>query len=170
VTPRYFYESFSSREELLAEIYEQLSAELLGAVSKMLGTTEGINVDIPIAADVTAFFHGLLDDPRRARIICIEVAGENPTLERRRQGILHDFADLISAGATQRVRGSETPPGAFDMVALAIVGGIYQVVVDWLSGFITAPIEEIADEMTSFIRDALAGVSLRRSGRPTMPR
>jgi hypothetical protein len=56
------------------------------------------------------------------------------------------------------------------MVALAIVGGIYQVVVDWLSGFITAPIEEIADEMTSFIRDALAGVSLRRSGRPTMPR
>ena len=42
--------------------------------------------------------------------------------------------------------------------------------VDWISGLIDIEIESMIDEVSAFIRDALAGVSVRRIGEPAFPR
>jgi len=170
VTPRYFYESFSSREELLREIYDRTAVDTLAKVSSAIGSASGEDVDTLISAGVRALFHCMLDDPKVARIFCIEAVGISPALELRRRKVLHQFAEVLSNQATIKVDNPKLGAGTYDLVSLAIVGGIYELVVDWISGRIDTEIDALVDELTAFIRDALTGVSIRRIGGPAFPR
>jgi AcrR family transcriptional regulator len=170
VTPRYFYESFSSREELLREIYDQIATDTLEQVASVVRSASDEDVDTLIFKGVGTLFHCMLDDPRIARIFCIEAVGVSPALELRRRQVLHQFAAIISSQATVKVDNPELGAGTYDLVALAVVGGIYELVVDSISGLIDTEIEPLVDEVTAFVRDALTGVSIRRIGEPAFPR
>ena len=170
VTPRYFYESFSSREDLLREIYDDIAHDTLDRVVSVIDDAQGEDVDTLISKGVGTLFHCMLDDPRLARIFCIEAVGVSPALELRRRQVLHEFAVLISSQATVKVDNPALGAGTYDLVALAVVGGIYELVVDWISGLIDTEIDSLVDEVTAFIRDALTGVSVRQIGQPAFPR
>jgi|SRR5271165_1678111 len=170
VTPRYFYESFSSREELLRAIYDRIASDTLEQVTSEIESARGEEVDTLIKKGVSTLLRCMLDDPRVARIFCIEAVGVSPALELRRREVLHQFAMVISNQATVKVDNPKLGAGTYDLVALAVVGGIYELVVDWISGLIDIEIESMIDEVSAFIRDALAGVSVRRIGEPAFPR
>lgn len=140
LTQRYFYESFSEREALLDAVYRfcveeartGITTAALGYLAEIPEVMAGEPIPdehMPGLANVTfgAFLHQLTFDPRRARIIFIEVVGVSPALERLRIGAIHDWADLILSFTAPTER--ESPRRR--LAAIGLVGAITQLLVDW---------------------------------------
>lgn len=143
VTPRHFYEEFGGREALLVAVFDEVVDWVREAVAAALAAAP----DEPIArvrAGVGAFLHALLDDPRRARVVCVEVVGVSREVEAHRRGVLHEFAALVTSEAQRLAEGR----GDFSLAALALVGGTNELVVEWVVGGDRRPIDDLADEIT----------------------
>jgi AcrR family transcriptional regulator len=132
VIPRYFYESFGSREELLTEVFsrvvEQTHARVVNAIA---GAPED-----PLertGAALSAFLHAYLDDPRAGRIACLEVGGVSPALERLRWTEMRRFAAIVEANCNELARRGLLPKRDFRMSSIALAGATNQLVIDFLS-------------------------------------
>lgn len=142
LTERYFYESFTDRESCLTELYsdlvDQMRAATLAAVE-----SAGPDVDARAQAGLRAFIGYLTDDPRRARVVLTEVVGVSFDMEQRRHRVLRDFADIVAAiwaasraePLTQKERST----------AVALVGGVNHLLVDWLMTGSTQRPGDLAD-------------------------
>lgn len=143
VTPRHFYEEFGGREALLVAVFD----EIVGWVNEAVSAALAAAPDDPVArvrAGLGAFLHALLDDPRRARVACVEIVGVSREVEAHRRGVLHDFAALVTGEAHRLSQGR----GDFSLAALALVGGTNELVVEWVVGKSRQPIDELADDIT----------------------
>jgi AcrR family transcriptional regulator len=143
LTERYFYEAFSDREGLLAAIYDQLIADALTATVAAL---DGAPADrrAQTEASLTAFARTVTRDPRRARIQQIEVVGVSDALEQRRRGAMHTFATLIAErGRSFRAAGAE--PAGLDpaVLALGLVGGVNEQLIDFVQGRLDLTLDEL---------------------------
>lgn len=140
LTQRYFYESFSDREALLDAVYRYCVEELQSATTtaaveylqQFPEIADGGAIDptrIPGLARTAfgAFLRTLTVDPRRARVILIEVVGVSPALEQLRIGAIHQWADLIIGFAGTRGADSARQK----LAAIGLVGAITQLLVDW---------------------------------------
>ncbi|MBF6149591.1 TetR/AcrR family transcriptional regulator [Nocardia nova] len=129
VTERYFYESFPNKEVCLAALYDTLSEAMRDATAAALAQA-GPDLDALTAAGLRAFIRYLTDDPRRARVVLIEVVGVSPDMEQRRHRVLRDFVDTVmatwAAESTRALARSER------LTATALVGGVNHLLVDWL--------------------------------------
>lgn len=134
VTARHFYEEFGSREGLLTAVYDEIIADGSAAVTAALAATS-TDQEARTRAGVGAFVHHLLDDPRRARIACLEVVGVSPDLERHRRSVLHLFATVVEGqaaeiGIVERLPEADRP---FSTITLALVGGVNELFIEWLT-------------------------------------
>ncbi|GAC57749.1 putative TetR family transcriptional regulator [Gordonia hirsuta DSM 44140 = NBRC 16056] len=140
LTQRYFYESFSDREALLDAVYRSCvealrTATATAAADYLAGVPDAVDGGAVAPEHVPglarAAFSGFLDtltvDPRRARIILIEVVGVSPALEQLRLGAIHDWADLILVFASGQVE----PSPHHRLAAIGLVGAFTQLLVDW---------------------------------------
>lgn len=142
LTERYFYESFSDRESCLSALYSDLVDGMRAATVSALAAA-GDDVDDQARAGLNAFIGYLTDDPRRARVVLIEVVGVSPALEERRHAVLRGFADIVTTSwAAARTEPLEPKHRS---TAVALVGGVNHLLVDWLmSGRPQSP-AELAD-------------------------
>lgn len=129
VTERHFYESFPKREVCLAALYDSLSEAMRTVTAEALARTE-LDLDALTAAGLEAFIRYLTDDPRRARVVLIEVVGVSPDMEQRRHRVLRDFVDTVMA--TWAADGNRTLTRSERLAATALVGGVNHLLVDWL--------------------------------------
>ncbi|ALG86458.1 TetR/AcrR family transcriptional regulator [Gordonia phthalatica] len=150
LTQRYFYESFPDRVALLAAVYQhcvdEARADTLQAAAAVL---QRMNVtDGPIPREVIpalaeealgGFIKNIVDDPRRARVILIEVVAVAPEIEKLRLGAIHDWADLIGGFAG----GGEPLTPTQRLGAIGLVGALTQLLVDWQMA-LTNPVSESA--------------------------
>lgn len=140
LTQRYFYESFRDREDLLDAVYRSCVATLreatvaaaTGYLAQVGESTDRSGVpEAHIAALARTAFGAFLDtltvDPRRARVILIEVVGVSPALEQLRLGAIHAWAELILSFLTPA--SDDSPRHA--LAAIGLVGAITQLLVDW---------------------------------------
>lgn len=140
LTERYFYESFTDREDCLATLYDELVSCLRAATTAAIeaarttpaesSDAQGQNVDRVTAAALDAFVRHLADDPRRARVVLIEVVGVSEAMERRRHRVLREFTDVVTAV------WADTDPATLPphprLTATALAGGVNHLLVDWL--------------------------------------
>lgn len=143
VTPRHFYDEFGGREALLVAVFD----EIVGWVTEAVGAALAAAPEDPVArvrAGVGAFLHAMLDDPRRARVACVEIVGVSPEVEAHRRTVLHEFAALITGEAARLAGGRRD----FSLAALALVGGTNELVVEWVVGDRRLPIDELVEEVT----------------------
>ncbi|WP_280478928.1 TetR/AcrR family transcriptional regulator [Nocardia asiatica] len=129
VTERYFYESFANQEFCLAALYDNL-AEAMRAETVTALEQADPDLDALTAAGLEAFIGYLTSDPRRARVVLIEVVGVSPDMEQRRHRVLRDFVDTVMA-----VWATESPRSLTRgqrLTATALVGGVNHLLVDWL--------------------------------------
>ncbi|MFD4456832.1 TetR/AcrR family transcriptional regulator [Nocardia sp. NPDC058480] len=126
VTERYFYESFPNREVCLAALYDNLAEAMRAATITALQQAEP-DLDVLTAAGLDGFIGYLTSDPRRARVVLIEVVGVSPDMEQRRHRVLRDFVDTVTATWM-----TGTPARAQRLTATALVGGVNHLLVDWL--------------------------------------
>ncbi|MCM3896349.1 MULTISPECIES: TetR/AcrR family transcriptional regulator [Gordonia] len=150
LTQRYFYESFSDRNALLAAVYEHCVDVCRTAVGESL-------LQVPDASNVApreqrlaqltrvaldALLERLTGDRRMARVILVEVVGVDASLERLRMDAIHAWAQL----AIDIAFDDEQPPARFQLAAVGLIGALTQLLVDWyIATDAGAPAADVSD-------------------------
>jgi AcrR family transcriptional regulator len=156
---RYFYESFSSREELLFEVYQRTVAEVAVAVIEATAREQTVEGQARSGIDVS--WRLLTGDRRKARVILLEVVGVSERIERARRENRHAFADIIARNALS-VAGEEIELRLDPVLtARALMGASMELLGDWIHGYVAASTEEIVEHLTS-IYTAVAESSVVR--------
>jgi len=151
VTARHFYEEFGSREGLLTALYDEIVVATLDKVAAAVAAAPRDDALAMARAGMLAFVHGMLDDPRRARVQCLEVVGVSPTLESHRREVLHLYADLVSeqSRALGLGNGGDGRERQRTAASIALVGGTNELMIEWLTdnGKYQATIDELIDDL-----------------------
>jgi AcrR family transcriptional regulator len=162
LTTRNFYEHFRDQEALLRAVYDRTVVEATTAVLAALDAA-GTDPRDRVQQGVGAFVHTMLDDPRRARIMCLQVVGVSDELERHRRNVLHRFADLLAAEARRTAEAGFIPRRrSYHVGSLALVGGVNELLVDWLHADEPLPIDRLVAEIVQLLLAAAAGPPDRR--------
>ncbi|MCK1796447.1 TetR/AcrR family transcriptional regulator [Streptomyces sp. XM4193] len=126
LTERYFYEAVRDREELLAVVYEELVQEVQTATFAAVAEA-GPEMEDQVTAGLGTFVRVLSEDPRKARVILVEVVGASTRLENRRHRVIHEFADFIAD--LGKTHAPEKDRQWLGMIAVALVGGVNELLV-----------------------------------------
>lgn len=133
LNPRYFYEEFRSREALLAAVYDR-HIEIV--TTTVLGAIEHAPLD-PLARielGLRAFLDAIAADQRAARINYFEIVGVSPMLERKRRDVLRAYAEMIAQQIAEIAASRPLPLRDYRLAAVALVGAVDGLLIDWLSG------------------------------------
>jgi AcrR family transcriptional regulator len=138
-----FYEEFPSREALLLEVATDIVAEGARAVEQALITAPR-DLQARARAGLTAYVEYLTEDPRRVRIAYHEI--RVAPLERERQFASVAFASLVSAQVEELGIGG--PPRDSLLLALALTGGVGELLNYWTNAVDKPPTVRLVDELT----------------------
>lgn len=146
INSRYFYESFSSREDLLFAVYERIVIEIVARTTE--ATTNLGTVKEQARAGLRAGWTILTEDRRKARVIALEVVGVSDRLERMRRDTRHALADLTAKNALSL--GDAGMRLRLDPVltARSLIGGVVEILVDWINEDLDASADEIVEHFT----------------------
>lgn len=156
---RYFYESFSSREDLLYAVYQRIVSDIFTrARDAMAGedTLEG-----QARAGLRAAWTAVTDDRRKARIVALEVVGVSERLERLRRETRQALAQLTADNALALAGGVRL---RLDPVLTTrfLLGGVVEVLLEWISGDLDASTDDVVEHFTAlFTAAARAAVAER---------
>ena len=144
LNPRYFYESFADRDELLVAVYDHqvllLGTELLEQIQAAGGDPEAVS-----RAGVETVCRWVAADPRRAKVLYSEALG-NEALARRRMESMRSVSDFIGTWALQH---HGPPPAGERIGAIAtsiLVGGMSELLTAWLDGRIDVGLDQLIDD------------------------
>jgi AcrR family transcriptional regulator len=126
LTERYFYESFSDRDEFVRAVYDDVCARAMAALT---------TVDSPRAA-VERFVALMVDDPTRGRVLLLAPAVE-PVLTRSGAEWMPSFIELLQHKLTRI-----TDPALATMVATGLIGALSALFTAYLNGRLTATREQ----------------------------
>ena len=165
VAPIHFYEEYAGREALLEAVYDEIMAATRAEVDAAAARA-ATDLRSRSRVGLEAFCHALLDDPRRARVQCLEVVGVSPAMEaRRHEGLLRYATMLVDffvvSNADARPTGPQTEPWAgggeraaidalpaLRTLAVALVGGVNEALIDWLLEPAGRPISSLVDTLS----------------------
>jgi AcrR family transcriptional regulator len=142
---RYFYESFSSREDLLRSIYQRIVTEIFTrATEAAAGET---TIEGQARATLRAAWTAVTEDRRKARIVALEVVGVSERLERLRHETRHALAQLSADNALSLAGGVRL---RLDPVLTArfLIGGVVEVLLEWINGDLNASTDEVVEHFT----------------------
>jgi AcrR family transcriptional regulator len=158
VNSRYFYESFSSREDLLYRVYTDIVSDIFTRASEAVGQEN--TLEAQARAGLRAAWLAVTEDRRKARIVAIEVVGVSERLERLRHETRQALAQMTADNAL-----SLAGPGArlrLDPVLTArfLMGGVVEVLHEWINGDLDTATDDVVEHFTVlFTAAALAAVA-----------
>jgi AcrR family transcriptional regulator len=156
VTARHMYEHFDSREALLRAVYDDIVGEAQRAVLRALAGAA--TAEERASAGVAAFVRSYLDDPRRARIACIEAIGVSAAFERHRRSVIHAFAALIEAQARAlAAEGAVSGAQNLELAGIALAGAVNELMSDWITRRDRAPIDTFTRQIVEFFLAVMKG-------------
>jgi len=167
LNPRYFYESFADIDALLVAVYDFVAAGLAEAVARAPIASATSPVDatrIGMAAIV-----GFIDeDRRRARVLYVEALG-NEALARHRLAMDRVAVATIEQ---QAIEASGTWPQGervSQVGAAMLVGGLSEVLRDWIDGRIDVTREQLVDDLAVLsmaLGETTEKIARRRAKKP----
>ncbi|ROZ44396.1 TetR/AcrR family transcriptional regulator [Rhodococcus sp. WS3] len=146
LTERYFYESFTSRDELLQKVLDKIADEIRDAGLAALRASTG-TLEQRVRNAIASFVTLLTDDPRKGRVAMIESAAYEP-LRAHRRAVLHGFAQMVADEATRMYGDRAWPPHQGQINGLLFVGGLAELVTAWLNEEISITPKEIVEAAT----------------------
>jgi AcrR family transcriptional regulator len=129
LTERYFYESFSDRDEFVRAVYDDVCARAMSAL--MSATTPREAVERFVAL--------MVDDPVRGRVLLLAPEVE-PVLVRSGAEWMPSFIDLL-----QRKLTRIGDPARQNMIATSLIGGLTALFTAYLDGRLAATREQFID-------------------------
>ena len=155
---RYFYESFTSREDLLYHVYLDIVSGIATQAAEALADEPTIEGQARSA--LRAGWVALTDDPRKARIVALEVVGVSDRLEQLRRDTRHALADITVTRAL--AVASDDIQLRLDPVLTSrfLIGGVVEVLIEWIHGDVDASVDELIEHFTRlFTAAAYAAVA-----------
>jgi AcrR family transcriptional regulator len=155
---RYFYESFTSREDLLYHVYLDIVSGIAIQAAEALADEQTIEGQARSA--LRAGWVALTEDPRKARIVALEVVGVSDRLEQLRRDTRHALADITVTRAL--AVASDDVQLRLDPVLTSrfLIGGVVEVLTEWIHGDVQASVDELIEHFTRlFTAAAYAAVS-----------
>lgn len=148
LSPRYFYESFTDRSELLTAVYDRVETELLtrlAATSTAADTHTTVRSALEICA---AYFE---EDPRRARVLLREPLTDD-TLRRHSADRLPIFLRMVLPTLGDEVN-SLVPADEESLIisATALSGALVALYVDWVDNRLPVPRDRLVDAATEIV-------------------
>lgn len=132
VTARHFYAIYPSREALLTDLYDRILQDLREAALVAIHAPEqSFEEKIPRA--MQALITHYLADSRLARVGVLESVGVSAAMEKRRRAAIHDMAGVIEGFVNAMVSRGELPAHNYHLVCVALVGGINELLAEWLT-------------------------------------
>src|ERR1700733_6254619 len=129
LTERYFYESFSDRDEFVRAVYDDVCTRAMAAL---------LSASTPREA-VERFVALMVDDPVRGRVLLLAPAVE-PVLVRSGAQWMPNFIDLLQDKLTQI-----GDPVRQKMIATSLIGGLSALFTASLDGKMAATREQFID-------------------------
>jgi AcrR family transcriptional regulator len=155
VTTRHFYQVFSSREELLLAVYNQITEELqVSLFSAMEAERQGLQEKMQQV--IQALVNNYLTDSRRAQIGVLEVVGASAIVEKRRREVIHGIAIHLEQFMNALAAENQLPQRNYHWLAVALVGGINELMAEWLMNQ-SLSLEQLTDEIFYLINMFMAG-------------
>ncbi len=149
LTPRYFYESFDSIEELAAAVFEHVVA---GAATAVAAALEAAPPDphTRSRATVEAFISFAVDDPRRARVLFVEAAASE-ALREQRAAALRTFAELAAAQGRELYGSAPGSESLSATVSYMVAGGMAELLLAWTRGEIDSTREQLVADAADLL-------------------
>lgn len=135
LTERYFYESFTDRDEFVRAVYDDVCAAAMKAL---------MSSETPRDA-VEAFVTLMVDDPSRGRVLLLAPERE-PVLTKSGAEWMPSFIALLQHKLTEI-----TDPALQAMVATGLVGALTALFTAYLNGRLTATREQFVDYCTDML-------------------
>lgn len=165
VTTRHFYEEFSSREALLVAVYETVISQTRTAILAALQDPTPAPQQ-RIASAIRAFVHSYTDDPRYARIACIEVVGVSEDMARRRRTVIHEFAQVVEGYANHLAQTGVLPARNYHLPGVAMIGAVNELMSEWLTVDHPPSIKELTEELLQLFDAVIGGAQLLMQDQP----
>ncbi|HXB15217.1 MAG TPA: TetR/AcrR family transcriptional regulator [Solirubrobacteraceae bacterium] len=147
VNSRYFYESFTDREDLLFAVYQRLVTDIVKSTTE--ATAGASTIEEQARAGLQAGWRILTEDRRKAKVIALEVVGVSERLERLRRDTRHALADLTARNA-QAISGGEYVFRLDPVLTTrSLIGAVVEILVDWINDDLDAGAEEIVEHFTA---------------------
>jgi AcrR family transcriptional regulator len=156
-----FYEVFESREDcyiaLLRRVTEQLTTRMVEALRLAPDDEKTATPQL-----VAAFAHGLVDDPRVARVTFGRGSAVTPDVERQRRLNRRWAASFIeSIWRRYGIIGEREPDVDPHRMAIGTIGGMFDLIADWLLDADPADpthVEALIADLTGFYRLIQSGL------------
>ncbi|MEU0505831.1 TetR/AcrR family transcriptional regulator [Nocardia sp. NPDC005998] len=156
---RYYYESFDSRDAVLAALIDRIAEEMAATI---VGALQAAQADTRSKAHaaISAGIHLLTDDPRKAHVALI--AGmATPELRARTNQTVRVFARLVAAEGIDFYGITDPEPDpTIDFRATYLVGGLVQTLTAWLQNDLPLTRDELIEHTTDVF--VLLGEDLAR--------
>lgn len=153
LTARYFYESFTDKDEFVAAVFDATVADIAAttqaAVAASLPAEQG-------RAGIANLVRTVSADARVGRML-FDVRLSNPVILRKRADLGGFFAVLLAQHVQTATRRNQT--GRRKAAVHFVVGGVGQTISAWLAGDIDVAPEVLVDQLTAII-DELANPKL----------
>jgi AcrR family transcriptional regulator len=166
LTSRFFYESFTSVEELALSLFDEIFDRTIAAV---ISAVESAPRD-PRARNriaIETFVEQLTTDQRVARFVFMEALGSQ-VLTRRRLAVIR-----AAVQATIRQVGPHGPAGVSpiyrEISATVLIGGLAELLIGWMHGEIEVELSQLVEDYVQLVTevgDATFGKA-RRMNSPT---
>ncbi len=127
VTERYFYENFADREALVAAVFDQLSTEIMAAVTLAVSTCERSSRAIAEAA-VDAVVGLTIDEPEKGRALFVAPVSDP---------MLYGKVDEVGRGLVAMIREQlpgRAPAAHRDLVASSLAGALAHLFHQYVAG------------------------------------
>ena len=131
LTERYFYESFADKEALLRAVAEGIVADFVAAAAPSVALV-GSDFDAAAGGAARAVIASLTDDPRRARILFIEIVGVSPALEDRRRVLIGALVDVVRGAAATAFGPWARTSVEVELIARAVVGAAQELLIAYV--------------------------------------
>ncbi|MAG43902.1 MAG: TetR family transcriptional regulator [Oceanospirillaceae bacterium] len=131
LTDRYFYESFSSMEECLIEVYERCLQGILARLQKSLINLEGKTFPEELIRKLLNDFFAEMEDPRVAKVCMFEAEGVSDYMHGLYNDYIRRFVMVLMGASRAYVEEWPLNTEETEVLGNAIVGGIIQATRNW---------------------------------------
>ncbi|GAA3444707.1 TetR/AcrR family transcriptional regulator [Planomonospora venezuelensis] len=151
ISNRAFYECFSGREELMQVVYDRCVRDNLVAVSRAVEQAPNTLLG-RIEAGVAAYIEFVTEDPRRARILHLEVRRAGDCLTTSRQEAVAGFTQIIETGLLQTPEAADTDP---HLLVLGMIGALQELLIEWVLADPPPPLDRLIGTAVHIYRRSL---------------
>ncbi|SNR86769.1 transcriptional regulator, TetR family [Haloechinothrix alba] len=147
VSTRNFYEEFGSREALLMRLHDRVIERAMDAVVQALAGAEDRPLRERVERGMRAYITTTAEDPRWARLSYVELVGISDAVERHRLDWRARWVEFLDAESRRAVARGEAADRDFQLGAVALIGGVNELVYHWSTGAVAGSLDDVIDEL-----------------------